>query len=229
MLALGEVETVAGVAISGFLYFVPTVIAVSRRAPNAVSVFGVNLLLGWIGVGGLVALFMSVGSDERSKARSSVHAHRDEVSVRLLDRAAQLRHLGQRPSRSAGRAVPAHGARERRSARPVPYARAGDIRRPKEARNRLGLPTPYRGGRIARCPAGDPFDVHCHDRTGGRGDRVLRVLRTKGIEHRDSFRTRTNHPPGAVGANPPQPSPVVAVLVDEDRHGWVGLDVAQSL
>ena len=46
MLALGEAETVAGVAISGFLYFVPTVIAVSRRAPNAVSVFGVNLLFG---------------------------------------------------------------------------------------------------------------------------------------------------------------------------------------
>jgi Superinfection immunity protein len=67
MLALGEVETVAGVAISGFLYFVPTVIAVSRRAPNAVSVFGVNLLLGWTGIGWLVALFMSVGSDERSK------------------------------------------------------------------------------------------------------------------------------------------------------------------
>jgi Superinfection immunity protein len=67
MLALGEVETVAGVAISGFLYFVPTVIAVGRNAPNALSVFGVNLLLGWTGIGWLVALFMSVGSDERSK------------------------------------------------------------------------------------------------------------------------------------------------------------------
>ena len=50
-----------------FLYFVPTVIAVSRRAPNAVSVFGVNLLLGWTGIGWLVALFMSAGIDERSK------------------------------------------------------------------------------------------------------------------------------------------------------------------
>lgn len=67
MLALEEVETVAAVTISLFLYFVPTVIAVSRRAPSAVSVFGVNLLLGWTGIGWLVALFMSVGSDERSK------------------------------------------------------------------------------------------------------------------------------------------------------------------
>ena len=46
MLALGEVETVAAAIISVFLYFVPTVIAVSRRATNAVSVFSVNLLLG---------------------------------------------------------------------------------------------------------------------------------------------------------------------------------------
>ena len=60
-------DTVADVIISGFLNFVPTVIAVSRRAPNAVSVFGVNLLLGWTGVGWLIALFMSAGRDERSK------------------------------------------------------------------------------------------------------------------------------------------------------------------
>jgi hypothetical protein len=67
MLARGEVETVAAATISVFLYFVPTVIAVGRRAPNAVSVFGVNLLLGWTGVGWLIALFMSAGRDERSK------------------------------------------------------------------------------------------------------------------------------------------------------------------
>jgi Superinfection immunity protein len=67
MLARGEVETVAAAALSVFLYFVPTVIAVGRRAPNAVSVFGVNLLLGWTGVGWLIALFMSAGRDERSK------------------------------------------------------------------------------------------------------------------------------------------------------------------
>ena len=67
MLALGEVETVAAAIISVFLYFVPTVIAVSRRATNAVSVFSVNLLLGWTGIGWLVALFMSAGIDERSK------------------------------------------------------------------------------------------------------------------------------------------------------------------
>jgi Superinfection immunity protein len=67
MLARGGVETVAAAAISVFLYFVPTVIAVGRRAPNAVSVFGVNLLLGWTGVGWLIALFMSAGRDERSR------------------------------------------------------------------------------------------------------------------------------------------------------------------
>ena len=67
MLARGEVEAVAAATISVFLYFVPTVIAVGRRAPNAASVFSVNLLLGWTGVGWLVALFMSAGRDERSK------------------------------------------------------------------------------------------------------------------------------------------------------------------
>jgi Superinfection immunity protein len=67
MLALEEVATVAAVTISVFLYFVPTVIAVSRGAPNPDSVLAVNLLLGWTGIGWLVALFMSAGSARRSR------------------------------------------------------------------------------------------------------------------------------------------------------------------
>ena len=58
MLARGEVEAVAAATISVFLYFVPTVIAVGRRAPNAASVFSVNLLF---------------GVDRRRLARRAVH------------------------------------------------------------------------------------------------------------------------------------------------------------
>jgi hypothetical protein len=42
-----------------FLYFLPSVIARSRRHHNAVSIFILNLLLGWTFIGWVVALVMA--------------------------------------------------------------------------------------------------------------------------------------------------------------------------
>lgn len=42
------------------LFFLPTVIAILRRHRNALAIFLVNLLLGWTGIGWVVALIWSV-------------------------------------------------------------------------------------------------------------------------------------------------------------------------
>jgi hypothetical protein len=44
------------------LYFIPTIVAASRKVTNSGSVFVINLLLGWTLVGWVVALAMSVKS-----------------------------------------------------------------------------------------------------------------------------------------------------------------------
>jgi hypothetical protein len=67
VLAQDAADAVADVIISVFIYFAPTILAVSRGAPNATSVFTVNPLWGWTVVGWLAALFMSMKMDERSK------------------------------------------------------------------------------------------------------------------------------------------------------------------
>src|SRR3989304_4920555 len=46
--------------ISLALYFLPTIVALSRRGPNSGSVTLINLLLGWTVIGWLVALAMAV-------------------------------------------------------------------------------------------------------------------------------------------------------------------------
>jgi len=43
-------------------YFIPTIVAISRKVPNAGSVFLINLLLGWTVIGWVVALVKAVKS-----------------------------------------------------------------------------------------------------------------------------------------------------------------------
>ncbi|MDA8263072.1 MAG: superinfection immunity protein [Actinomycetota bacterium] len=56
----------ASFLLSGFgliglvLYFVPTVVAFVRKVPNSMSVFVVNLFLGWSLIGWVVALALAV-------------------------------------------------------------------------------------------------------------------------------------------------------------------------
>ncbi len=45
------------------LYFLPTIFSVACRQPKCAEVFGVNLLVGWTGLGWLAALFMA-GSEQ---------------------------------------------------------------------------------------------------------------------------------------------------------------------
>lgn len=42
------------------LYFLPTIVAVVRRAPNAASVAVVDIFLGWTVIGWIIALAMAV-------------------------------------------------------------------------------------------------------------------------------------------------------------------------
>ncbi|NNN12591.1 MAG: superinfection immunity protein [Acidimicrobiaceae bacterium] len=43
-------------------YFLPTIIAFSRRVPNSVSVLVINIFLGWTLIGWFVALAMAARS-----------------------------------------------------------------------------------------------------------------------------------------------------------------------
>ena len=54
----------------GFLvmYFIPTIIAVLRRAKGDCGVLVINLFLGWTMIGWVVALAWAVSSEKRQKA-----------------------------------------------------------------------------------------------------------------------------------------------------------------
>jgi hypothetical protein len=52
------------------IYFLPTIIAAERRIPNALSVFVVNLFLGWTLLGWVVALAMAVSGIRSNRAAS---------------------------------------------------------------------------------------------------------------------------------------------------------------
>lgn len=62
----GNHDVVAGFAIWAaaiLLYFVPSIVALIRRVPNAGSVIVINLLLGWLlGLGWIIALAMACRS-----------------------------------------------------------------------------------------------------------------------------------------------------------------------
>ena len=49
------------------VYFVPSLVANSRGAPNVGSIFVLNLLLGWTLIGWVVALAMAVADKKKEK------------------------------------------------------------------------------------------------------------------------------------------------------------------
>ncbi|MCL2679018.1 MAG: superinfection immunity protein [Dehalococcoidia bacterium] len=51
---------VVGIAVSLALYFLPSIIAISRRHRNAAAIVLVNLFLGWSGVGWIITLIWSL-------------------------------------------------------------------------------------------------------------------------------------------------------------------------
>ena len=62
---------VAVAAVGLAVYFVPTIIAGLRGIPNALSVFVVNLFLGWSFLGWVVALAMAVSGIQKNRVASS--------------------------------------------------------------------------------------------------------------------------------------------------------------
>ena len=46
--------------VAALLYFVPTIVAITRHVPNTGSVIVINLFLGWSLIGWIVALAMAV-------------------------------------------------------------------------------------------------------------------------------------------------------------------------
>jgi hypothetical protein len=55
-------------AVVGFLvYFIPTIIAVIRKHPNIAAIMAVNLLLGWICVGWVVALVWALTAIDENR------------------------------------------------------------------------------------------------------------------------------------------------------------------
>jgi T4 superinfection immunity protein len=49
------------------VYFVPTIIAVIRNHPNIIAIMAVNLLLGWICIGWIVALVWALTAIDESR------------------------------------------------------------------------------------------------------------------------------------------------------------------
>ena len=47
------------------LYWLPTILAIVRRTPSAAGIAVFNFLLGWTGIGWLVALIWALAADNR--------------------------------------------------------------------------------------------------------------------------------------------------------------------
>jgi len=56
----GSVFGIIGFVFTLAILFLPTIIAVARHHRNALAIFLVNFLLGWTGIGWIVALVWSV-------------------------------------------------------------------------------------------------------------------------------------------------------------------------
>jgi hypothetical protein len=63
----GVVGVIVVVVVGFVFYLIPTGIAVLRNHPNGVPIFVVNLLLGWICIGWIVALVWSLTAMDESK------------------------------------------------------------------------------------------------------------------------------------------------------------------
>lgn len=67
--AIASVIVFLVLALVGFvIYFIPSIIAMLRGHPNAAGIMVVNLLLGWICIGWIVALVWSVTAIDESRS-----------------------------------------------------------------------------------------------------------------------------------------------------------------
>jgi len=60
---VASIAIIAGWIFSLFFYFVPTIVAMSKRKANTGAIFVLNLLAGWSGIGWLVALVWAFTKD----------------------------------------------------------------------------------------------------------------------------------------------------------------------
>lgn len=51
------------IALGTFFYFLPTLLALSRKHPSATAIIILNFLLGWTGLGWIIALIWSLSGD----------------------------------------------------------------------------------------------------------------------------------------------------------------------
>jgi uncharacterized membrane protein HdeD (DUF308 family) len=63
-------DPITGILLIAFgvaIYFIPTFIAVKRNHPNSAAIVTINLLLGWICIGWIVALVWSLTAIDTGK------------------------------------------------------------------------------------------------------------------------------------------------------------------
>lgn len=56
----GSIIGIVVLVVTIAIFFLPTIIAIMRHHRNSLAIFLVNLLLGWTGIGWIVALIWSV-------------------------------------------------------------------------------------------------------------------------------------------------------------------------
>ena len=89
-----ETSTIPGAAMlvtAALFYFPPTIVAWLRRHPNRVSIFLLNLFLGWTGIGWLAALIWSASAIRKSSPIE--HAQAVDTSVKEVNPYQRLEQL----------------------------------------------------------------------------------------------------------------------------------------
>jgi Superinfection immunity protein len=64
------------------MYWLPTIIAIARQAHSALGVFLLNFLLGWTGLGWVLALIWSLAADNRAHEVIVCVDHRGDYGPR---------------------------------------------------------------------------------------------------------------------------------------------------
>jgi ABC-type transport system involved in cytochrome c biogenesis permease component len=62
---MNEIAFSATLAVLAAIYFLPTIVSLSRAHRNGLAIFVLNLLLGWTGLGWIAALVWSCTSDTK--------------------------------------------------------------------------------------------------------------------------------------------------------------------
>jgi hypothetical protein len=75
------------------VYFIPTVVALARHRPNTISIFFLNLSVGWSIVGWIIALFWAIADAERTGDAPPRIVMRDDP-ISTLEKLARLRDKG---------------------------------------------------------------------------------------------------------------------------------------